>query len=457
MSIQLLPTSLLYEIIKSVPFPNRWETSLVCKSWYNICTDPYLYQEIQLESMELEMLVRALQWIERLGVISVRSLNIRHCHSDFLQNTIVPVMTTTTSSYQPTLYSQLRTLTPDRRRMEYVKQEYRLYDILSDTLARLLSTKKLARLEISNCDLDWAMTELFTILITYGAGRHLTTWIYHDNYNNDCTPTVSTRCTTTHGTDKSISSSTPTPAPKSTSNSAQPGSDLLQALVMACPNMKHFMGHHGTVNDAMIMIMAQYWPQLESLVLLSNDNHPSISAKAFYSLISQCSSLHTLELYDLECINQDDLIQMRHWRDATSIASTSPPSPLGRQRRHQPYPSMRSRRLKTTAVGNALRHVKLTKYITAPLSTQAILHLLAFFPHLRTLTYETNRTCYEIAQHQSKEENAAPVKDQWHSLVQWQNQHYKSPSPLFCFRLNYPPTMNQLLLLSSYQVNLSLA
>ncbi|CAO3593574.1 unnamed protein product [Absidia cylindrospora] len=437
MSIQLLPTSLLYEIIKSVPFPSRWEISLVCKSWYNICTDPYLYQEIQLESMELEMLVRALQWIDRLGVVSVRSLNIRQCHSDFLQKTIVPVMTTTTSSYQPTLYSQLRTLTPDRRRMEYVKNDFRLYDILSDTLARLLSAKKLTRLEISHCDLDWAMTELFMILITYGAGRHLKTWIYHDNYNNDNTPTVSTRCTTTSTTEKSISIST--------SKSAQPGSDLLQALVMACPDMKHFMGHHGTVNDTMIMTMAQYWPQLESLVVLSNDNHPSISAKAFYSLLSQCSSLHTLELYDIECINQDDLIQMCHWRNATLV----PTSPLGRQRRHQPYPSLK----KTTAVGNALRHVKLTKYITAPLSTQAILHLLAFFPHLRTLTYETNRTCYEIAQHQSKKEKDG----QWQSLVQWQNQHYKSRSSLFYFRLNCPPTMNQLLLLTSYQVNLSLA
>ncbi|KAI8093808.1 uncharacterized protein BX664DRAFT_385169 [Halteromyces radiatus] len=455
MSLQMLPTSLLYEILKNVPFPSRWESSLVCKTWYEICHDPYLYLDIHLEYMELHMLVKTLQWIQRLGSVKVRSLALRHCYCQVLRDTLIPVTFRSPQPNQPTFYTQLRTLTLDRRRMEYKNHQFTLYDDLSDVLTRLLlqfHQKGLSSLEISHCDIDWAMTDLFTIMLT--AGRHLTKWIYHDNYSNH------------HYHDNSNNNNNNNNGCQYTNGKKNrlAADDLLQAMILAFPNMKHFMGQHDITNDT-VMMMARHWTQLESLVLSSpntttktaattkatttmmtkrDDPVVKISAKAFYTLISHCSSLHTLELCDVQCINEWDLRRMCHWRDVQQKR---------RQRSYHPYQStlLRNRLSSDKRIGISLRHVKLTQYVTTPLLSQGILQLLALFPHLQTLIYATNHHCYQIAMHDDYERGQLQeMMKEWRQLQQ--NEFISSAGCKIITHFDTPVTMEQRLLLTSYSL-----
>ncbi|CAO3621545.1 unnamed protein product [Cunninghamella echinulata] len=443
MSINILPLPLLDQIIQYVPFPDRWETSLVCKRWYESCHDPYLYQHIVLENMELKMMINVLQWITKIQP-KVKSFILRNCYSSFLQTTFIPIPFTNPyhhpSSPSPqqqttTFYSPLRNLNTDKRRLEYMKQDYDLYDQLSIILGKLFSansfsfssSSELTHLEMTGCDLDMAMTDIF-IMMMNGVGKNLTTWIDQQNYH---------------------------------SSLIFPSTDLLQAFVVSCPHIKHFINDYKHITDHVVLTMAKHWYQLTSLSLTSSSSSstpssfsssstsfhsmklssnqstttntttttttPSpISSYAFFELILKCQQLHTLQLDDMDFINQQDLFNMLDWKDKQHLKKYPPSfssSSSSSLSRYHPYKNNNSnnnnnnnnnnnininnkriRYYKKNTIGSSLKQLTITKYVTSPLTCHGISNLMVLFPQLEQVHYYTNQDCYFMTMGMRKEQ-----------------------------------------------------
>jgi hypothetical protein len=314
----------------------------------------------------------------------IRTIKIQGCYSDFIQNTVVPVQFSNQPPNQPLLFSHIRALQPARRRQEYLKHGFELHNHFSDLFSQLmeLSQSTLHTIKILNCDLDFEMTELFC---TIACNAHsLSTFHYVNNG------------------DKGLHSS-----------------GLLQAIVSGSPKMRHFRGLHAGMNDAVLMTMARHWPHLESLTLcsikskdvleltglISEDGHElrgasptgTISSRAFWELLCKCKSLCTLELHDLACVTNRDLAlynalieqneKSTHTRKyhRPTLASTS-------IKHHHPYqhPKRKSTQQTMDLPGSSLRNLRVTKYITTPLSTPGFYDLLRLFPNLSRFEYATN-------------------------------------------------------------------
>lgn len=175
----------------------------------------------------------------------IKSLTIDGCFSTFIQNAVVPVQFMNRANNQgPMLFSHISALQRPRRREEYIKQQFQLHDQFSDCMSQLLSINQhnLTALIVQNCILDLEMTELFCMIAAHG--HSLETFTYNNNH------------------DKGIHSS-----------------GLLQAIVVACPNMHHFRGSHSGMNDAVLLTIVRHWKSLESLTLCSLKSlynlHPS--------------------------------------------------------------------------------------------------------------------------------------------------------------------------------------
>jgi hypothetical protein len=289
----------------------------------------------------------------------IKSLTIDGCYSNFVQNTVVPVHFMNGGG--PMLFSHISALQRPKRREEYIKHQFQLHDQFSDYLNQLLGINQhhLAQLVVRNCTLDLEMTELFCMIA--GHAHSLETFIYSNNH------------------DKGIHSS-----------------GLLQAIVIACPKMRHFRGLHSGMDDAVLLTMARHWKSLESLTLCSlksrdvlgraeimsagrhlTGSSPTgrISSHALWQLLCKCHDLRTLELNDLACITNHDLEMF------AALQQQSEPI----KKRFSPYPIPKSK-----SPGSSIRQLIITKYMTTPLSKPGFESLLKLFPKLNRLEYETN-------------------------------------------------------------------
>lgn len=345
----------------------------MCKSWHYVCYDPYLYRHIEFDNLEYKPLVESLLRISKIAP-KIQSITIKNCYSDFIQNTVVPVhFSHRAHNTGPMLFSHITALQPPRRRDEYLKHQFELHNQFSDAMNDILDLTKdyLEYISISGCTLDLEMTEFFCSLVCHS--HSLKTFIYTNNH------------------DKGIQSS-----------------GLLQAIVIACPKMKHFIGLHSGMDDAVLMTISRHWQQLESLTLCSLKNREilghaeiisegrqltgasptgRISHNAFWQLLSECRLLNTLELYDLACISNRDLARYEHRQQQQQQQQVQPSS----NKRYQPYHIPHKRQLQPSLVpGSSIRHLSITKYMTTPLSKPGFESLLRLFPNLNQLEYETN-------------------------------------------------------------------
>ncbi|KAF7731719.1 hypothetical protein EC973_008891 [Apophysomyces ossiformis] len=373
----LLPDTILLDIFSYLPLLQRWRVASVCHRWYRVCLDPYLYRHVYLEDLEFKKLVLALQRIITIGP-KIQTLTIRNCYSEFIQNTVVPIHFS--NQHQPLLFSHIRALQPTRRRQEYLKHGFELHNQFSDAMNRLLELNQdsIRAITILGCDLDFEMTELFCAIPCFG--KSLTAFVYANN------------------ADLGLHSS-----------------GLLQAIVATCPNIRHFRGLHTGIDDAVLMTMARHWPFLESLTLsgvrsratqsgqltstdqdvitlplTSNSPAGSISSRALWELVSKCKWLHTLELHDLACISNRDLAgyEVQAFGNKVSVDRE--------RRRFRPYHTaprsiyeVRSTQ-PSVLPGTPVRHLRITKYTTVPLSKPGFESLCRLFPNLQLLEYYTN-------------------------------------------------------------------
>lgn len=350
-----------------------------------------------MKDLEFNTLLLAMQRIVSISP-RVKSITIQGCYSDFIQNTVVPVQFSNQPPNRPLLFSHIRALQPARRRQEYLKHGFELHNHFSDIFSQLLELghATLHSIKILNCDLDFEMTELFCAIACNA--HSLSTFHYVNNG------------------DKGLHSS-----------------GLLQAIVSGSPHMRHFRGLHAGMNDAVLMTMARHWPLLESLTLcsikskdvleltglVSEDGHElrgasptgTISSRAFWELLCKCKNLCTLELHDLACVTNRDLALYNSLRDVikeqnekknSSSFSTSSSRKMMAMRpslvsssikHHHPYyrPSQVQQQQHTeTLPGSSLRHLRITKYITTPLSTPGFHDLTRLFPNLCKFEYATN-------------------------------------------------------------------
>ncbi|KAG0171584.1 hypothetical protein DFQ28_001442 [Apophysomyces sp. BC1034] len=319
------------------------------------------------------MLVFALQRIISIGP-RVKTLTIRNCYSKFIQNTVVPIHFS--SQLEPLLFSHIRALQPARRRQEYLKHGFELHNQFSDAMNRLLELNQdcIRAITILGCDLDFEMTELFCAIPCFG--KSLKTFIYANN------------------ADLGLHSS-----------------GLLQAIVATCPNICHFRGLHTGIDDAVLMTMTRHWPFLESLTLSgvrsraphsgrlatdgavalsSNSASGNVSSRALWDLVSKCKWLHTLELHDLACISNRDLA-------GYEVLATSNKVSVDRERRRfRPYHTAPRSIYQVPPLaqsllpGTSVRHLRITKYTTVPLSKSGFESLCRLFPNLEYLEYYTN-------------------------------------------------------------------
>lgn len=340
----------------------------VCRSWYSVCYDPYLYCHIEFDNMEYKTLVASLQ---RISIISpkIQSITIKNCYSEFIQNTVVPVhFSQRAHNTGPMLFSHITALQPPRRRDEYMKHQFELHDKFSDAMNLIFKSTQdsLRSITISGCTLDLEMTDLFPALACFC--RSLETFVYINNH------------------DKGIHSS-----------------GLLQAIVLGCPNMKHFIGLHSGMEDAVLINIARHWKSLESLTMCSLKNREilghaeivsegfqltgasptgRISYNAFWRLLNECRSLASLELYDLSCISNRDLANYENSLNHQDQPIAS--------KRYQPYHIPTKKSSSGRRAGSSIRHLMITKYMTTPLSKPGFESLLRLFPNLERLEYKTN-------------------------------------------------------------------
>ncbi|KAG2204605.1 hypothetical protein INT46_005332 [Mucor plumbeus] len=387
-----LPVTILLEIFSYIPLPERWlAASSVCKQWYDVCHDPYLYRNIQLDNLEYKSLVLALYKLVNVAS-RVKSISINGCYSRFIQDTIVPVHFSNRShNIGPMLFSHLTALQPHRRRDEYRKHEFELHDEFSDMITQLLcnNTTTLKSLTVENCSLDLEMTELFCSIACHA--HALESFTYKNNR------------------DKGIHSS-----------------GLLKAIVTACPRMRHFHGLHSGMDDAVLLTISRHWVSLESLTLCSlksrdvlshaeiiSDGHQltgssptgRISGHALWQLLSKCQKLTCLELYDLACISNgvlDALCSMVFEEFVLKQQETPKRESIVATKRFSPYDipktiynnnnniKKRNPANQFTIPGSSIRQLIITKYITTPLSKPGFESLLKLFPKLNRLEYETN-------------------------------------------------------------------
>ena len=341
-----------------------------------------------MKGLEFNTLLLAMQRIVSISP-RIRTLTIEGCYSDFIQNTVVPVQFSNQPPNRPLLFSHIKALQPARRRQEYLKHGFELHNHFSDIFSQImeLSQSTLHTIKIVNCDLDFEMTELFCAIACNG--HSLDTFHYVNNG------------------DKGLHSS-----------------GLLQAIVSGSPNMRHFRGLHAGMNDAVLMTMSRHWPLLESLTLcsikskdaleltglISDDGHElrgasptgTISSRAFWELLCKCKSLRTLEVHDLACVTNRDLalynsllqgIKEKDEKKARETESRKSKSLAITNLKH-PHPYQRHQPKKRQAVvdlpGSSLRNIRVTKYITTPLSTPGFCDLLKLFPNLEKFEYATN-------------------------------------------------------------------
>ncbi|KAG2209546.1 hypothetical protein INT47_008390 [Mucor saturninus] len=364
-----LPGTILSEIFSYIPLPQRWLVSSVCRTWNNVCHDPYLYRHLVFENLEYRTLVLCFQKILTISP-RVKSIKIKGCYSKFVQNTVVPVQFSNGTN-NPVLFSHITALQPPRRRAEYMKLNFELHDQFSDAINQLFGFNKLNlnSLVIEDCTLDLEMTELFCTIACHGHG--LERFVYRNNR------------------DKGISSS-----------------GLLQAIVTACPRMRDFRGLHSGMDDAVLVTIGRHWSLLRSITLCSLKSRDirghaeiisdgrqligssptgRISSQALWQLLSRCNQLETLELFDLSSVSNRDMINYNNLR--TQIPSG--------KKRFAPYTIPKSTyatpNAKTTVQpGFSIRNLFISKYMTTPLSKPGFESLLELFPKLRRLEYETN-------------------------------------------------------------------
>lgn len=303
--------------------------------------------------------------MERIVTISprIRTITIQGCYSLFIQNTVVPVQFSNQPPSRPLLFSQIRSLQPARRRQEYLKHGFELHNQFSDIFSQLMELchSTLSTIKILNCDLDFEMTELFC---TIARNAHSITTFHYVNNG-----------------DKGLHSS-----------------GLLQAIVSGSPKMRHFRGLHAGMNDAVLMTMARHWPLLEYLTLCSLKSKESleftglisdgqilhgasptgtISNRAFWELLTKCKKLATLEVHDLACVTNRDLSLYNSLRDQYSK--------LRKSTKYHPY-----QKKPLDLPGSSLRNIRVTKYITTPLSTPGFIDLIRLLPNLTKFEYATN-------------------------------------------------------------------
>ncbi|CAO0789453.1 unnamed protein product [Mucor circinelloides] len=397
----MFPNPILQQIFAYLPLPDRLRASRVSRRWYYNCNDPHLYQDVVLKDLEFNTLLLAMQRIVQIGP-RIRSITIEGCFSDFIQNTVVPVQFSNQPPNRPLLFSHIRALQPARRRQEYLKNGFELHNHFSDIFSQLmeLGHSTLHTIKILNCDLDFEMTELFCAIACNA--NSLSTFHYVNNG------------------DKGLHSS-----------------GLLQAIVSGSPKMRHFRGLHAGMNDAVLMTMARHWPLLESLTLcsikskdvleltglISEDGHElrgasptgTISSRAFWELLCKCKNLRTLEVHDLACVTNRDLALYNSLRDALKD-QRSKSARENNKRRFRPYDThylkhsyhhhhhnqhnkrhlcyhQQQQQLDTSKFdlpGSSLRNLRVTKFITTPLSTPGFHDIAKLFPNLDRFEYATN-------------------------------------------------------------------
>lgn len=354
-----------------------------------MCHDPYLYRHLVFENLEYRILVLALQKILSIAP-RVKSITIKGCYSTFIQNTVVPVQfANRVNQSNPMLFSHITALQPSRRREEYIKHNFKLHDQFSDAMNQLCNINELNlnTLVIQNCVLDLEMTELFCTIACHG--HAIETFLYENNH------------------DKGIHSS-----------------GLLQAIVTACPRMRHFRGLHSGMDDAVLLTIARHWTSLRSLTLCSLKSRDilghaeiisdgrqligssptgRISSQALWQFLSRCHELDTLELVDLSCISNRDLALFNTYRMQKDHSGNSHVHHYNQQHHHyekkksfEPYripkctTPFSPETSKTTTPGSSIRQLIIKKYMTTPLSKVGFESLLELFPGLKRIEYSTN-------------------------------------------------------------------
>ncbi|KAI8582841.1 hypothetical protein K450DRAFT_225058 [Umbelopsis ramanniana AG] len=347
-----LPESVLVQIFLLLPLEDRLQVARTCKSWHTIASDPYLYREVHLEGLEMRDLVTELRRLSKIAT-KVRSISLHSCYSHFIQATVVPVTFASSSPNLPTLYAHITTLQPARRKQEYERLQFKLHEHFSDALLNLMDKNQntLTELSIQNCNMDLEMTDLVFGIVRYGS--RLETFNYMDNRDN-------------------------------TLNSP----DLLTALVAACPNMRQFKGYRLGMDERVILSIAKHWKKLESLSLSFTNLKPQV----LWKLLTSCTSLQDLEIMDLACFNNHTLAQFVN--DMCTEADDK-----SMKSRFQPYKNAyRSNwhdKPCRQALGPKLRSLRIAKYTTSPITLPGFENILALFPNLKILQYETNYTTFD--------------------------------------------------------------
>lgn len=372
-----LPEPVLVQIFSLLPLTDMWQVARACKAWHAIATDSYLYRDIQLDGLEMTDLITQLRKLSNVAT-RIRKIDISACYSKFIQSTVIPVTFATSSPNVPTLYTHIMTLQPTRRKQEYERLGYHLHEQFSDALLHLMKKNQdtLRDISIQKCNLDLEMTELAFGIMRYGSKLEGLTYL--NNRDNGF-------------------------------NSAE----VLTGIIAACPNMRRFRGYYFGIDEKVILSVAKYWPNLESFSLyctngslheynnLNSSSQPptltpqGLKSDVLWKLLTSCTSLKQLELIDLACINNDTLSnfvkQMRH--DSNQNLGTS---------RYQPYKSHYQNRLvkcKTqyhkAGFGFNLESLRIVKYTTTPLTSPGFENILALFPNIKHLRYETNYTTFD--------------------------------------------------------------
>ncbi|KAG1055747.1 hypothetical protein G6F43_002309 [Rhizopus delemar] len=314
----LLPNPILQHIFSYLNYPERWQVARVCRQWYWMIHDPYLYQHLCFQDLELKALLVSLQKIIRIAP-RPKSIRFQHCYSSFLQDTLIPVSFSRCDA--PPLYTHIRHLQPAERRQQYQAYGFdTVHQAFSDQFAKLMQLGPVRSLSVIGCDLDLGLTEFFSTLICNG--HALERFRYEANG------------------DAGIDSG-----------------QMLQTLILATPHMRHFLGLHAGLDDRVLATVVRRWPHLRSFTL-AEDRPGAISPRALWALLSGCRELKTVELVDLACLINRELAVERE--------------PL-----------------------RSIERLRVTKYVTMPLSLAGFVDLLRLFPNLNRLEYETNFNTFD--------------------------------------------------------------
>ncbi|KAF9938096.1 hypothetical protein BGZ65_000455 [Modicella reniformis] len=323
--------------------------------------------------MEFNTLVQCMQQLSRLAP-RLRSLCISNCHSSFISKTTVPIQNAAIMHHLPqqqqagmhSLYSHITSFAPPRRREEYRKLGFTLHQDFSRALMTLMeqSQESIHSLDIHDNFLDLEMTELIFSIVRYG--RRLEHLLYDRNRDGGFI-----------------------------------SPEIVMAIVAACPNIKSFRGLHA-ISDTVLRKLMTGRQELRSVTLapyqVPSVGTKEVSMEGLWSLL-ECRSIETLELLDLDCISNDNLRKMMErvkQLQATSFERTAN-SPLSHPfAHHHSYfatltPTTPSRPLP----GESVRHLKITKYTSSPLTLPGFGAMLKLFPNLETFSFTTNFFTYD--------------------------------------------------------------